>query len=99
MLTVEPFTKNGAAPLTRQRLRNEAAVLRRASHPDVVRLVALLDLDDHTQLHTERIDQRTLLDAAPTNGAAAIALATTLAATVADLHEIDLVHGRLGPDH
>jgi serine/threonine protein kinase len=95
----EVFRKSAAAPLTRRRLRAEAAALRRAAHPHVVRLGALLDLDDHTELHTELVDGRSLLDDAPRDGVAALELAATLAATVADLHEIGVVHGRLSPDH
>ena len=59
----------------------------------------LHDLDVRTELRTERAGSHTLLDLTPTDGTAALAVAASLTATVADLHELGVVHGRLTPDH
>ncbi|HEX7094390.1 MAG TPA: hypothetical protein VF183_00805 [Acidimicrobiales bacterium] len=93
------LVKTGASPPARRRLRAEAAALRQARHPDVVRLTLLLDLADRTELHLERAGDHTLLDATPIDGATALQCAAVIASAVADLHAVGIVHGRLGPDH
>lgn len=91
--------KTAVAPLARDRLRAEAVALRRAAHPDVARLGTFLDLDDRTELHLVRLGDTTLVDAPPDDATAALECAATVTATVADLHAMGIVHGRLGPDH
>jgi tRNA A-37 threonylcarbamoyl transferase component Bud32 len=98
-LDVPPIRKVATAPAGRDRLRREAAALRRCRHPNVARLASFLDLPDRSELLVERAGDLTLLGATPPDGAAAIALAASLAATLADLHETGMMHGRLTPDH
>jgi hypothetical protein len=91
--------KVATAPPARDRLRREAAALRRGAHPNVVRLASFLDTTDRTELHLEHAGDHTLVTTAPPDGPAAVAFAASLAATVADLHGLGVVHGRLTPDH
>jgi hypothetical protein len=91
--------KVAVSETTRRRLRHEAAVLRRAAHPGVVRLASFLDLTDRSELRTVRAGDATLLTTTPPDAATALAFAAGLAATLADLHQLGVVHGRLTPDH
>lgn len=93
------YVKTAVAPLARERLRAEAVALRRAAHPDVVRLGMFLDLDERTELHLVRAGDLTLVDAAPDDATTALDCAATVTTTVADLHAMGIVHGRLTPDH
>jgi tRNA A-37 threonylcarbamoyl transferase component Bud32 len=79
------------------RLRREADVLRLAAHSGVVELVESLDLPQGgARLSTAYVGGRTLADARPPTPAA---FAATLAATLAELHDRGIVHGRLRPEH
>lgn len=91
--------KSAAAGPEADRLRREAAALRLASHPGVVQVVAL-DEDDEggVVLRLAVAGTRTFADLRTDLVAAARALAG-LATTVADLHDLGLVHGRVTADH
>ena len=78
----------------RRRLRAEADRLERARHPGVVELVAAED--DTLVLAWAGTD--TLATTRPPLPVAAGILAA-VASTVADLHELGVVHGRLDPGH
>ena len=77
------------------RLAHEAAVLAQARHPDVVELVSF-EVDE---LRTVFAGSHTLRTLGPVPAERAAGLVAAVAATVADLHEIGVVHGRIEPAH
>jgi hypothetical protein len=93
-----PTRKVATVPLARQRLRREAAALRRAAHPNVVRLRSFVDLAERTELQIDHAGEHTLV-IPPPDGATAVACAASLVAAVADLHSLGIAHGRLTADH
>jgi hypothetical protein len=101
MQTVEApdVVKVATVPLARQRLRREASALRRAAHPDVAQLALFVDLAERTELRLRTAGDRDLVTMPPPDGPTALALGASLASTVADLHAVGVVHGRLTPDH
>lgn len=75
-------------------IAQEAARLRAARHPGIVELIA----HDRERLELEWAGERTLeLAVLDLDGAAAMLAA--VAAIIADLHDVGLVHGRLDPSH
>jgi tRNA A-37 threonylcarbamoyl transferase component Bud32 len=97
--TTPIFTKLASAPVARERLRAEAEMLRRAAHPGVVPLASYRDLEDRTELATARIDGQNLAFSPPADAATAVSYAAAIASTVADLHQLGIVHRRLTADH
>ena len=87
--------KQGVAAEEIARLEHEARLLRAAAHPGVVALVALERGDTSVSLVTAIAGRRTL----DPSTAGDIDLLPALAETVADLHDLGVVHGRLEPDH
>jgi hypothetical protein len=88
----------GAGP-DAERLRREAVLLRAASHPGVVELLYERDADDGgVQLVLAVAGARTLADVR-TDLRGVADLVAALATTVADLHDLGFVHGRITPDH
>lgn len=88
------LVRRAHGPLGRERLAREVRRLTEAAHPGVV---PLLDHDeDHlvlgwvggTTLETERPEV-----------AGVAAITASIAATIADLHRLGIVHGRLDPSH
>jgi hypothetical protein len=93
------LVKSAAAGPEADRLRDEAATLRLAAHPGVVQLIGLDEDDDGgVGLRLAVAGTRTFADLRTDLVAAARALAG-LATTVADLHDLGLVHGRITADH
>lgn len=80
-------------------LVREAAMLTVARHPGVAPLVGLARDEDHLELLTTWIGTRSLLDARSLTPGQAVAVAGSLAATVADLHRRGVVHGAIEPSH
>lgn len=93
------FVKVATEPDRRARLRLEAMLLRQAAHPGVVSLVRLVDDADRTELHLRDTGGRTLELGWPSRAGDALALLSQLAATLADLHRVDVVHGRVTTEH
>jgi len=83
----------------RERLRHEAAMLRKAQHPGVVALSAFTDDSDRTHLALVLIDGSTLADKPPGDAVIALRVFAALARTVADLHSMGVAHERLSADH
>lgn len=82
----------------RRRLHHEATVLTTARHPGLVELVSCTDDEDATTLYTLFAGTHTLETAhLPLERAAAVVAMT--ATTVADLHRLGIVHGRLDASH
>jgi hypothetical protein len=94
-----PFLKTATTANARARLRREADVLRRTTHPGVVSLLSLTEFEDRTELATARVIGAAIAAAPPPSPSQAAAMAAALARTVADLHELGLTHRRLTPDH
>lgn len=82
------------------RLANEADMLDRARHPGVVELLRVTTDDDGMiEIVTAFAGPHSLDTCGPLPLAQAAALVAALAETVADLHQIGLVHGRIEPSH
>jgi serine/threonine protein kinase len=82
------------------RLANEADMLERARHPGVVELLRVTTEGDGTiELVTAFAGPHSLDTCGPLPLPHAAGLVAALAETVADLHEIGLVHGRIEPSH
>jgi len=78
-------------------LRREAAILRRAQHPGVIELRGVSDDGDQVVLTTVAPQGTALADAVLTLEEVA-GVAAVLATTIADLHDIGIAHGAVGPD-
>ena len=81
------------------RLRREAEVLDRAQHPGVVELVGCREVDGVVTLYTSFVGAHTLETSPPLPLNQAGAVVAMLAATVSDLHDLGIVHGRIDPSH
>ncbi len=96
------LVKRASDQAARDRLAHEAAVLVQARHPGVVELVAGPGSgagDEDGDLVLRWIGTRTLADLrAPSAVEVAVHLAA-VAATIADLHDRGVVHGRVTADH
>ena len=97
LVVVKEAAPGGAA----DRLRREAEMLRQASHPGVVELVDIDELDGGAvALTTAFVAGGTLRDSAGRLEPVAVArVVAGLASTLADLHGRGIVHGRLSADH
>jgi eukaryotic-like serine/threonine-protein kinase len=91
--------KRATGPDDVERLRHEATVLRRAQHPGVVELVACREVDGVTTLCTRFVGAHSLETSPPMVAEQAAATMAKLATTVADLHRLGIVHGRIDPSH
>ncbi len=87
-----------ADPADAAAVRAEAAVLQRIDHPGVVSLVSFAD-GDIPELRTRYVGTETWARTVPSTDAAARRGLAIVAATVADLHDLDIAHGALTPDH
>jgi hypothetical protein len=81
------------------RLAHEAMVLSRAEHPGVVELVRAEEDEHGVELVTEFVGSHSLDTAGRVPLERAAGIVAALAETVADLHELGLVHGRIDPTH
>ncbi|MGI8663739.1 MAG: hypothetical protein ACR2LQ_11075 [Acidimicrobiales bacterium] len=78
----------------RHRLEHEGELLRAAQHPGVVELVS-----DDGELTTRYVGSHTIETAQSMGVTRAAALVASIADTLADLHALGLVHGRVEPSH
>ena len=81
-----------------ERLRREGERLERASHPGVVPLVQHGATDDGWELRTLHAG-RPASACGPLTVAQVASLAAGVASTLADLHDVGIVHGRLDASH
>ena len=81
------------------RLVREAELLTLARHPGVVELIGLDEQAPFPVLRTVRVDGPSLADARPLPLEESLGLLAALATTLADLHEMGLVHGAVEPGH
>jgi hypothetical protein len=80
--------------------RRVAALLDGLHHPGVVELLGLVDHPDGPELHTRWVGSRSLADIGrPLTPERAAGLVLAVAATVADLHRLGVVHGAVEPSH
>jgi hypothetical protein len=91
--------KVASTPEEAARLENEAALLEAARHPGVVALVGLEGHGVGSVMLTAHVDGATLgaVGRLPLEEAAGVLAA--LASTLADLHDLGLVHGAMCPEH
>lgn len=104
-------TKQAPAGAGAERLRQEAAILRRAAGPGVVELLSVADLDGGAVLQTAFVGGGTLAEqVAPSDQVPApeatsadairgAKVAATVAATLADLHGRGIAHQRVTAEH
>jgi hypothetical protein len=88
-------TATGAESI--ERLRGEAARLRLAGHPGVVTVVSCGPVGEAVELHTRFAGDPVSRWSGSLAGTAGLCAA--IAATLADLHDVGLVHGRLDASH
>jgi len=82
------------------RLRHEVEMLRRAAHPGVVQVGGLeAGADGTTTLPTLDAGGRDLSVAGPLDLRTVVALGAAVATTLADLHDLGLVHGAVQAEH
>ncbi|MCU1453765.1 MAG: serine/threonine protein kinase [Acidimicrobiales bacterium] len=93
--------KRSTEPNDRRRLRHEAAILHAARHPGVVEVVRVEEVEQRaeTVLELTYAGPRTLEDAGRQSAGHVAGLVASLATTVADLHQIGIVHRRIEPSH
>jgi hypothetical protein len=89
--------KTATTPEDRERLACEADRLRCANHPGVVTFVEHQVSQGHAELHTVYAGD-SLANWSGTLAQVA-GLAAAVATTLADLHEMGLIHGRIDPTH
>jgi hypothetical protein len=87
--------KRPATAAHRTALRWEAQALAAAAHPGVVELLGV----DDDGLATIYAGTHSLATCAPLTAERIAAIGAALAATVADLHALGIVHGRIDPSH
>jgi hypothetical protein len=81
------------------RVRREADLLDVAAHPGLVEVAGFED-GEHPELRTSRIDGTRLADHASSLDVEEVAgVVAAVAATLADLHGMGLVHGAVAPEH
>ena len=84
----------------RERLGTEASMLSLAAHPGVVRLIAAAGDDQPSELVLAQVGGGSLAAVGRDMDWSEVAgLGAALATTLADLHEIGIVHGSISPDH
>ncbi|HEX6395475.1 MAG TPA: protein kinase [Acidimicrobiales bacterium] len=84
----------------RQRLGTEASMLSLAAHPGVVRLIATAGGDPPSELVLAPVGGGSLATIGRSMDWSEVAgLGAALATTLADLHEIGIVHGSISADH
>src|SRR3990170_1337111 len=93
------LVKHADAGEDADRLGREAALLRACRHPGVVEVLEERELDDGSrELSLAVAGSRTVADLR-TDLTGAAGLVAALATTVADLHDLGIVHGRITADH
>src|SRR5688572_22047775 len=93
------MAKLGAGAEEAARLKREAALLEAARHPGVVDLVGVDGTGVGSMLLTAHVEGPTLAAVGPLPLEEAAGLLAALASTLADLHELGLVHGAVCPEH
>lgn len=93
------MAKVGLSAEEAARLAGEADLLEAARHPGVVDLVGVDGSGMGSMLLTAHVEGPTLAAVGPLPLEEAAGLLAALAATVADLHDLGLVHGALSPEH
>jgi hypothetical protein len=99
-IRTEGFTKSATTDEERRRLAAEADILIAAAHPGVVRLVEIRGGDPPSELVTAEVKggSATRMER-PLEWTKIAGLGASLATTLADLHELGIVHRRVGHDH
>jgi hypothetical protein len=93
------FRKTATDPTARSRLHVEAAALGQCAHPGVVALIDVVDTTTTTELQLRRHGTRSLADGWPSDASVALDVLAQTSSTVADMHSLNMVHGRLEPSH
>ena len=86
-------------PAGGERIRAEAELLTAARHPGVVELVGLEGSTDRPVLVTVLVDGPTLAAPLALTVEEVAGVVGAVAATLADLHELGIVHGAVLPEH
>jgi hypothetical protein len=94
------FVKVADGPEASERRHAEAQILRYVAHPGVVQLLGEGPVEpDGWELTLSRVDGGTLGEQQPWSSTEEAGFASALATTVADLHDLGVVHGQLTDDH
>ena len=93
------MAKVGVSAEEAARLAQEADLLEAARHPGVVDLVGVDGSGMGSMLLTAHVEGPTLAAVGPLPLEEAAGLLAALASTLADLHDLGLVHGAVSPEH
>ncbi|MDP1803990.1 MAG: hypothetical protein Q8K72_02380, partial [Acidimicrobiales bacterium] len=93
------MAKVGASAEEAARLAREAELLEAARHPGIVELVGVDGSGMGSMLLTTHVEGPALAAVGPLPLEEAAGLLAALASTLADLHELGLVHGAVCPEH
>ncbi len=93
------MTKRSRTPEGRRRLRSESERLRRARHPGVVELLTVEEDPEQTCLVLAYAGTSSLAVPARRDAAEIAAIIAAAATTVAELHDLGVVHGRIQASH
>ena len=91
--------KTARTPGARSRLEHEVTVLTAAQHPGVVTLIDVEDDGEVLRVRTVFCGSRTLANHPAQPVARVAGIIAALAATVGDLHDLDIAHGRISLEH
>lgn len=97
--TPDRFVKEATDDGGTRSLLREAELLELARHPGVVELVGVEDHDGRPALVTRRVLGTGLASRPALSVEEACGLLAGVASTVADLHEVGVVHGAIAPEH
>lgn len=95
----ERFVKYGEGAQTVAALQAEAELLRFAAHPGVVEVVGSRAVPTGWELALRRVPGPDLTGAGPWTADELAGYGAAVATTLADLHDIGMVHGRLAAEH
>lgn len=97
--TTSRFIKVSPTSDADQRIKREAALLESVRHEGIVRFIAADTAAFPNVLVTERVDGPSLANTEPLPGSEIDRIVKALAATLADLHQLGVVHGAIAPEH
>jgi len=96
---MEVHRKQAKGPGGGERIRRQAELLTAARHPGVVELVGLEGAADRPTLVTVLVDGPTLAVSMPLTADEVAGVVGAVASTLADLHDLGIVHGSVLPEH
>ena len=98
-ISSDVFVKRSSDPRTGAALRAEGELLRMASHPGVVEVIRSQASGQGWELILRRVRGSDLVQQPCWTTEEVAGFGAAAATTLADLHDLGVVHGRIGPEH